>query len=159
MAKGIEVRDIKGYPGYQVSSDGEIFSVLRGGGENRKLKPALTASGYHRIKLSRNGVQTSYNVHRLVAEAFLSKPRGKDVVNHIDGDKINNSVKNLEWTDHKGNARHYRAKLEPVNRARRTKFNQEKVQKQISIVKFAHDVYRDDPEAFTKLVAVTFDLA
>lgn len=61
---------------------------------------------YLQVCLSVNGVHKYAMIHRLVAEAFLPKQKGRDVVNHKDGDKHNNNVSNLEWVTHQENARH-----------------------------------------------------
>ena len=71
------------------------------------LKPKLNkTTGYYRWTISINNVQTDYYVHRLVAETFIPNPQNKEQVNHIDGDKSNNCVDNLEWTTPKENTQH-----------------------------------------------------
>ena len=58
------------------------------------------------MKLSKNGKWYYRRVHRLVAEAFIPNPNNLPQVNHIDGDKTNNDVSNLEWTSNKDNTQH-----------------------------------------------------
>lgn len=95
-------KDIKGFEGcYQISSLGRVKSLARNGspyGENiRKL--SRTKDGYLKVRLFGNGKDVTTRVHRLVAETFIENPDNKETVNHIDGNKENNSVENLEWAD------------------------------------------------------------
>ena len=97
-------KDIEGYEGlYQVSSWGRVKSTYRGG---RVLKGRKTKTGYLRINLCKNRNVKEYLVHRLVAQAFIPNPQNKPQVNHIDEDKENNHVNNLEWCTAKENVNH-----------------------------------------------------
>lgn len=105
-AKGREcqVADIHGYEGrYQITSDGRVFSLI----SNKFLSHGIKPGGYAFVGLHKKGVKTSYRmVHRLVAEAFIPNPYGKPEVNHINGDKLDNSINNLEWVTSSENTRH-----------------------------------------------------
>lgn len=83
-----------------VSNTGEVF---RG---EKKLTPEITNIGYCRIKFMINGKLYRFLVHRLVAEAFISNPNNYPIVNHKDGNKLNNSVENLEWCTYGENLSH-----------------------------------------------------
>lgn len=107
-------KDIPGYLGYQVSNYGRVRSP------RQVLKPREHTHGYHRVSLSLNGKETDHYVHRLVADAFIPKVKGKTEVNHIDGDKANNCVENLEWADRSVNELHKLYELEHGN-ARKVK--------------------------------------
>ena len=74
--------------------------------KGRKLKPSIDKYGYYKVVLSHNGKRKTYPVHRLVAMAFLPNPLNKKTVNHIDGNKTNNNVSNLEWASQKENQSH-----------------------------------------------------
>lgn len=61
------------------------------------LADRVSTYGYHLVLLSNMGATEAKCIHRLVAEAFIPNDDGKPQVNHIDGDKANNAVENLEW--------------------------------------------------------------
>lgn len=104
--KNMEIRQVVGLPKYTVSSTGVVFGV-----NGNPLTPYVDDKGY--LRVYPYGVSHK-RVHRLVAEAFLPKEEGKAEVNHIDGDKTNNDVGNLEWVDRFGNMRHaYETGLSP----------------------------------------------
>ena len=96
-------RFVKGFEGlYSVTDDGRVFSHRR----NRELKPKIDRYGYKVVALSKDGHTTHTTVHRLVAIAFLEKPLGKNNVNHIDENKLNNNISNLEWVTVAENCNH-----------------------------------------------------
>lgn len=101
-------KDVVGYEGlYMVSSYGRVKSlprvVIRANGIKQTIYSCLLSSkvdrqtGYCRVALSRNGIVKRVGVHRLVAMAFLPNQNGYDIVNHIDWNRTNNNVANLEW--------------------------------------------------------------
>lgn len=87
-------RPIKGYEKeYLVSRDGHVFSIR----SNKQLLPCKNEKGYLRVCLQLNGKKEWKRVHRLVAEAFIPNPEGKETVNHKNGVRDDNAVENLEW--------------------------------------------------------------
>ena len=96
-------RFIKGYENiYQISNNGQVKSLRN----NKILAPGKTTSGYDFVLLSVKGKRENKMIHRLVAETFIPNPNGFKEVNHIDGDKNNNTVDNLEWCTRKDNLKH-----------------------------------------------------
>lgn len=99
-----EWRPIKGLEGhYEVSNTGKVRGLRSG----KVLSPFVSNCGYHMVCLC-TGFKTrkGFLIHRLVAETFIPNPLCKSQVNHIDGDKGNNAVSNLEWTTPKENTYH-----------------------------------------------------
>lgn len=83
----------KPYGQYIVYEDGRVFSIKR----KIFLKPYKDKLGYYSVTMSHNGVPERMKLHRLVALMFIPNLENKPQVNHIDGDKGNNNVANLEW--------------------------------------------------------------
>lgn len=100
-------KDIQGFEGrYQVSSEGNVKSLrFRGHDVESLMKISEHHTGYLIVQLGKHPSKT-YLVHQLVARAFLPTIKGKEIVNHIDGNKKNNNVNNLEWTTYKENTEH-----------------------------------------------------
>ena len=104
-----EWRDIKGYEGkYKISSHGRVKSLPKEGNAYKEvmLKPLITNKGYSRVCLFKNNSRKYVSIHRLVADTFISNPYNKPQVNHIDGNKTNNKVDNLEWCNQSENELH-----------------------------------------------------
>ena len=95
-------RTIPSFPVYSASNYGRI----RNEGTGRIMHVFVTPRGYLSLTLRRDNNQVPVAVHRLVAEAFLGGPHPGLDVNHIDGDKTNNCIENLEWCTREENVRH-----------------------------------------------------
>lgn len=95
---------IKEATNYEVSSQGEVRNRIT----KNILKGRLTKGGYLQVslKIDDTGKFTNKYIHRLVAQSFINNPEEKKEVNHIDGDKTNNNVKNLEWVTPSENQKH-----------------------------------------------------
>lgn len=95
-------KDIEGFEGYyQISNKGNVRSVNRFDGVHDRqglpIKQNLKQNGYLQVGLRKHGKRKWFGVHRLVAIHFIENPDNKPQVNHIDGNKLNNTVENLEW--------------------------------------------------------------
>lgn len=113
-------KDIEGYEGhYQVSNTGEVRSLPRAveyakGYTHRNDGRILTkvrhdngrGHAYYTVSLSKDNKVRQWRIHILVANAFIRNPEHKPQVNHIDGDKFNNNVANLEWVTARENKLH-----------------------------------------------------
>jgi hypothetical protein len=93
---------IKGFDDYSITKDGQVFSHKT----NKLKKPFMLITGYIGIQLYKDNKKKNYSVHRLVAETYLINFESKMQVNHIDGNKINNHISNLEWVTPKENMKH-----------------------------------------------------
>ena len=101
-------KDIKGYEGlYQISNFGNVMSLNYNREKRSQVLKTLTDSGgYKYVSLSKRATKTPKLIHRLVAESFIVNPDNRPEVNHIDGDKSNNRVDNLEWCTPSENVQH-----------------------------------------------------
>ena len=105
-------KDIKGFEGlYQISSFGRVKSLIRETRNGHCKKDKIIngrhdKKGYIHYALRKNGKAYERKGHRLVAEAFILNINNKSQVNHIDGNKTNNNVYNLEWCTNSENQKH-----------------------------------------------------
>lgn len=97
-----QVKDYEGY--YEISNIGNVRSTSYKG--TRLLKPAKTKRGYLNVIFCVNQTKVHKLIHRLVAEAFIPNPRNLEQVNHINGNKEDNTVENLEWCTSEYNNQH-----------------------------------------------------
>jgi len=111
---------VNGFDGlYSVSEKGEIYShpkeskyvnhngmILKPINDNGMILKPINDNGYLVVSLHKNKKQTKSLIHRIVAESFLPNPYNLPEVNHIDGNKLNNNVENLEWCTSKYNSVH-----------------------------------------------------
>ena len=108
--------EITEYDGiYLISNKGRVKSIGRviSGKNNSKyfiseriLKNSITKRGYYKISLRNGNQYKTHSVHRLVAKTFIPNINNKTEVNHIDGNKLNNCVENLEWASSSENQIH-----------------------------------------------------
>jgi len=96
----MEILDYEGF--YYIEPNGDVYSQDRisiDGRfiEGRKIIPYLNRGGYYEVKLYKNGTEKHFSVHRLVALTYIQNPFNYPCVNHIDCNKQNNNLNNLEW--------------------------------------------------------------
>ena len=103
-------KDVKGYEGrYQVSNLGNVYSTPKDGKPNKLLKQEIVKrnhTNYRRVSLSKEGKVKRFQVHQLVAIAFIPNSENKPHINHIDNNGENNNVNNLEWCTPQENMQH-----------------------------------------------------
>lgn len=95
--------NIKGYEEYQCDTEGIVY-----GKNGKPLKPNINQHGYKYVVFCVNGKTKTFTVHKIIALTFVPNPNNFPVVNHLDGDKLNNKANNFEWTTKKGNTIHAR---------------------------------------------------
>lgn len=87
---------------YLIDTNGNVYNLI----SNKIKYQTKNNCGYLMVNITVNSKEYNASVHRLVAETFIPQPEGKNVVNHIDGNKMNNNVHNLEWVTYKENTKH-----------------------------------------------------
>ena len=131
-------KDIYNYEGcYQISNFGRVKSLDRNetnkNGISRKLKGSLKntfiSGGYVLVTLSKNNVNESHCIHRLVAEAFISNPNNLNEVNHKNRNKKNNLLSNLEWCTSRENTHHARTRMKSSSKYVGVSYDKRKPQK------------------------------
>jgi len=117
------MKEIEGYPGYYITEYGTVYcnNPINGLGEIRSshmrlLKHKINYSGYHQVTLYNKVLNKKgyKRVHRLVAEACIPNPLNLPSLNHIDEDKSNNHMSNLEWCSHQYNKEYSSCKTEYI---------------------------------------------
>jgi hypothetical protein len=93
---------INGYENYTVSNTGRIFNVKR----NKELKISMNKGGYMEVSLANKGSNKTLLVHRLVAQSFIKNELNHKCVHHVDSDRTNNNVSNLEWVSYYSNIKY-----------------------------------------------------
>ena len=101
--KWFKAKELERNNNYIISSNGSIFSKRR---HYKRLSPKNNWDGYKRIQLWNKNKNNYVSIHILVAETFIMKPVGAEVVNHKDLNKGNNNARNLEWITQKENINH-----------------------------------------------------
>lgn len=99
---GILNGQFRNYTGYIIYSDGSIWSKYY----SKVMTNKIMKDGYCRMQLYKNKKGTMFNVHRIIAEVFIPNPEKKPFVNHINGNKQDNRVENLEWCTQSENIIH-----------------------------------------------------
>jgi hypothetical protein len=90
---------IKDYPNYEVSICGQVRNVTT----KRILKPGIRGNGYYFVVLCNKNSIKSHSIHRLVAKAFIPNIFNKEFVDHINNQKLDNTVSNLRWCTNQQN--------------------------------------------------------
>lgn len=102
LGEGEEIRELNEAPGYGITNKSRVVNLKN----STLLKPKVDRSGYLRVTMFPSGNRIERRVHRMVAEYFIPNPEQLPHVNHIDGNKKNANIHNLEWITPLGNSRH-----------------------------------------------------
>ena len=116
---------------YQVDEIGNVYSIQRcidfidkkgnkavRWTKEKKLKPYVNIHGYKQVRLYKNGIGKTITVHKIVCSSWKQNPHFKPEINHIDGNKLNNHVGNLEWCTSSENQKHaYKMGLQKPNKS------------------------------------------
>lgn len=109
MTFGKSREPITGFPGYFIIENGKVYHERFDTFEYgivQYLSTRIDRAGYRTCRLFTDGKEHTVYIHRLLAEHFLFNQEQLPIVNHLDGNKLNNSLSNLAFTDHAGNIRH-----------------------------------------------------
>jgi hypothetical protein len=114
----IDYRLINGYDNYVISTNGDVYSKKT----KRYIKPFINKTKfiakdgtikiikYKRVSLCKNGIRKKFLIHRLIALHFIPNPENKPMVDHEDGDTLNNDLSNLRWATRSENRRNIKTK-------------------------------------------------
>ena len=110
---------VNGYENkYLISNDGRVYSIKM----KRLMHPSKNEKGYLSVEFLKDHKRKRIKLHRLVAEHFIPNPDNRKEINHIDGNKENNCVENLEWSTRSENLKHaYAMGLKVQKKGRRKK--------------------------------------
>ena len=86
---------------YDITKEGVVINLKT----NRKYKGRIKNDGYLAFQTIRNNKYYCWSIHRLLAIKYIPNPNNYPVINHIDGNKLNNSIDNLEWCTHSHNTK------------------------------------------------------
>ena len=120
-----EYFDIPNYEGlYKINKNCEVISLPKPNQKKYITKKPEIHKGYHRTTLFKNGKGKHFFIHQLMAIVFIGINKEKTHINHIDGNKLNNNIDNIEWCTPKENIAHsIKTGLAGTNRCRKHKTN------------------------------------
>lgn len=124
-------KNIDNYENYIIYDNGDVFNLST----KSFLKGSIGENGYKYYRLSKNNKKQMFYAHRLVAEAFLDNSKNLPVVNHKDGNKLNNNINNLEWISYSKNTEHFHKTIKKGNNQKQEKYEQDLPGEQWKIIK------------------------
>ena len=136
--------NIKGWEMYQCDTNGVIY-----GQNGEPLKPNINHRGYKYVVFCKDRKMKTITVHRIIALTFVPNPLNLPVVNHKDGDKLNNNAENFEWTTFRGNTIHARDEL-GINFGESNKKSIQGLDKKTGELKYEFDSISEAARYFVK---------
>lgn len=103
-------KKIKNYENYLIYDNGDILNL----NTKKILNGSIGENGYKYYRLSKDGKKKMFYAHRLIAETFIDNPKNLPIVNHIDGNKLNNNINNLEWVSCSDNTKHFHTTIKKI---------------------------------------------
>jgi hypothetical protein len=101
-----EWKPVKNYEGlYEINEQGKVRSLQKRNANNI-MPQRIGRGGYYTVRLSKIGKDTTVYIHRLLGFAYIPNVDDKPFINHINGDKLDNRIENLEWCTHSENMKH-----------------------------------------------------
>jgi hypothetical protein len=103
LKRGEKIKDIEGFEGlYQITTLERVWSIRR----KKFMTYFKEKKGYMTVSLNKDGKQYYLRLHRLIAKAFIPNPENKPQINHLNGNKGDNRISNLEWCTARENIQH-----------------------------------------------------
>lgn len=122
-------KQIKDFPNYYIYDDGTVINITNG----KVLNGSIGENGYKYFRLANQGRKKMFYAHRLVAENFIENTENLPVVNHKDGNKLNNNIENLEWVSYSDNAKHFHQEIKKDSKNKKTEYYTEDLNGEIWI--------------------------
>lgn len=145
------LKRISGFSNYAIDSTGVVYSYKRSS-EGQPMS-ASVSTGYAKVSLvNDSGENVTCTIHRLVAKTFIKNPKGLTIVNHKDGNKLNNDLSNLEWVTPKGNSIHAVKTTRPAQDAARKEKKYTDLLTRLKIMNHAKTACTGNPELFQTVV-------
>lgn len=154
VINGEEFSNILGFEGYWINKKGEII----GRKGNKIYHRVIDRKGYEKIILRSKQKTKMLSIHRLVALSFIPNPENKPQVNHIDCDKLNNSVENLEWVTNQENHNHKMKNGLNVSKALEEHGNAKLTNEQAAFIKKSNKNYKDLANEFGVSVYTVYNI-
>lgn len=133
-----EWKDVPGYEGtYEIHNSGVVMNSRL-----MRVRSRIGTLGYEVIALQKNGVKGMYYLHRLLALAFIPNPQGKPQVNHIDENRSNNDLSNLEWVTARENINHSLHKFKRGSASKNSKLKEDEVQEILTLIAEGEHTYK-----------------
>jgi len=154
---------------YQISNFGNVKSLSRHAKNHsgfkktlkeKMLKTHISKTGYYVVDLKKEDVRKTFKVHRLIAFSFIENPKKLPFINHIDGNKLNNNIENLEWVSNRENCCHAKSILNKSSKYTGVCYRKNRNKWQASIIFNGNQIYlgsfENEIDAYKKRIEFEF---